>query len=349
MGFWYFTFDLWIIKFPILRMALMGPKGPRKGTLRNGHVLYLGPKHEPAHEILIQGPTEYLKLLYSQLKEECQTHLPSLILPQPINYPTSHFYIYGQIKTMPPARSIKKSSTHRQMQAELKKKLESVQQMEENEEKRQLVKRLNDAIALPEEQLHNLSTEKLNAMQFEWESPENIDSQPDGDASTSKPSPGNSSSDKPSLDSPTDKPSSRNSSTETLSPNSSTTDFPSPDSSTIAIPSAERHSSGGAPDDQSIVYDKVHGNEDGNQARKKVEFKMEDEGGMFVDDINDLNDLDYNTFYEPQDVEPTFSFPGVEPADDGATVGYAFSDRFCKYINRYGKRSVARYRLEKHA
>ncbi|KFA69017.1 hypothetical protein S40285_10927, partial [Stachybotrys chlorohalonatus IBT 40285] len=166
---------------------------------------------------------------------------------------------------------------------------------------------------------------------------------------TSKPSPGNSSSDKSPPDSPTDNTSSGNSSTETVPSNSPTTEASSPNNSSIATPSTENQSSGDASDNKSLVYEKVHGNEDGNQTRKEVDIKREVERGMFVDDVNDINDVDYNNFYEPHDVEPAFSFPGVEPARDGATVGYAFSDRFRKYINRYGKRSVARYRLEKHA
>ncbi|KAI0136782.1 hypothetical protein BJ170DRAFT_728182 [Xylariales sp. AK1849] len=81
---------------------------------------------------------------------------------------------------MAPVRSIKKNSSHRQVQAELKRNLESVQKTEKSEEKRPPVKRLNDAIALPEKQIQSLSKEELNAMEFEWEGPAKPNNQPDG-------------------------------------------------------------------------------------------------------------------------------------------------------------------------
>jgi hypothetical protein len=272
---------------------------------------------------------------------------------------------------MAPLRSIKKNSSHRQMQTELRRKLESVQEMEDGEEKQKMVKRLNEAIELPEDQLQKLPAEKLQEMEFEWDGSENPEDKPSDKANDDNPGekPPNkeSSSGAPSNEDPSASENLKDKPSETTNDDNrgekptpkesssgiSSNESPSADSSATGT-SSQGQSSSGDPSSNSVdqpFYDKVFGNKDRKPKEVKIKEEAGNEDSMFVPNDNDANyadDIDDN-FYQPQDVEATFAFPGAEKAHDGATVGYAFSDRFRKFINRYGMKSVARYRLEKYA
>ncbi|KAF4446550.1 hypothetical protein F53441_9824 [Fusarium austroafricanum] len=93
----------------------------------------------------------------------------------------------------------------------------------------------------------------------------------------------------------------------------------------------------------------------------------EDEGGLFKTDSeaeSDGNDSDVSSafdsnsdsdsgsdsaaFSDQEYGKALYTFPGTKPVKDVKTVGWS-GGRFTGYINMYGKKSVARYRLERSA
>ncbi|KAF4455625.1 hypothetical protein F53441_2094 [Fusarium austroafricanum] len=86
---------------------------------------------------------------------------------------------------------------------------------------------------------------------------------------------------------------------------------------------------------------------------------VEDEGGLFKtdsetesdgddSDVNSDSDSDSAAFSDEEYGKALYTFPGTKPVKDVKTVGWS-GGRFTGYINMYGKKSVARYRLERSA
>ncbi|KAH6883885.1 hypothetical protein B0T10DRAFT_463250 [Thelonectria olida] len=80
----------------------------------------------------------------------------------------------------------------------------------------------------------------------------------------------------------------------------------------------------------------------------------EDNGGLFVSDHETDSDSDSDSdsnsaaFSDAEYGKALYTFPGTKPVKDVKTVGWS-GGRFTGYINMYGKKSAARYRLGRFA
>ncbi|GAB1319511.1 Chromo domain-containing protein [Madurella fahalii] len=78
--------------------------------------------------------------------------------------------------------------------------------------------------------------------------------------------------------------------------------------------------------------------------------KASDEA-LFVGDGPDVDsdsDSDSAAFFDEENHKALFTFPGTQPAKDAKTVGWT-SGRSTDFINMHGKKSAARYRIERSA